>query len=375
MESTACTPSPGQAAVALPAGAFYLPQLDTFRFAAFFMVFICHTFPRSPESYASVLTPTLAKVMSTIVAAGGFGVSLFFALSAYLITELLVRERRTTGALDIRSFYIRRALRIWPLYYAFVLIGFMLQDILPIGPFSPKYLGSLLVFMGNWTIVLYGYPSVSFALLWSLCVEEQFYLVWPAMLKLFSGTSLQTFAIGMLGISVTSRLVFALLDLPFSSVWCATTNHLDSIAVGVLVASGWRPIVGNAPTTAILGFAMIIAAQAIGSIVGEQWGPSFSFPAVSLACGLIISGSLGVKLKSRKLAYLGKISFGLYVFHEVVHAVALHYLIASSPGAQLLRVAIVFAGTLVLAMVSYEFYEKPFLRIKARFAHVASRPA
>src|ERR1700674_1439630 len=95
---------------------FYLPQLDILRFFAFFAVFSVHVAPRAMGSGRGIVVG-LAR-------SGTFGVDLFFALSAYLITELLLRERRIAGHLDVRSFYIRRILRIWPLYFFYLALAF-----------------------------------------------------------------------------------------------------------------------------------------------------------------------------------------------------------------------------------------------------------
>src|SRR5690349_18798650 len=103
---------------------FYSPELDTLRFFAFLGVFIFHSAPRTPGFYAAAGCPAwLSHVLISIFGAGAYGVDLFFALSAYLITSLLLREREATGKLDVRGFYLRRILRIWPLYLSFVVFA------------------------------------------------------------------------------------------------------------------------------------------------------------------------------------------------------------------------------------------------------------
>src|SRR5437660_1432973 len=95
---------------------FYRPELDCLRFFAFFAVFVYHTLSGEPAYYAARHVP-LATLLASAASAGRFGVDLFFLLSAFLITELLVREQEQFGKLDLRSFYLRRILRIWPLYF------------------------------------------------------------------------------------------------------------------------------------------------------------------------------------------------------------------------------------------------------------------
>ena len=111
-----------------------------------------------------------------IGATGAFGVSLFFVLSSYLITELLLREKDLIGGLDVKSFYIRRILRIWPLYFAFLALAVALRWIFP-GQHVTWRAGlwfSLLA--GNWYIVFHGFPSSVIFPLWSVSIEEQFYI-------------------------------------------------------------------------------------------------------------------------------------------------------------------------------------------------------
>ena len=103
---------------------FYHPELDQLRFFAFLMVFLHHAFPHQPEFWTKLGVPgPIAQVLSGIGATGAFGVSLFFVLSSYLITELLLREKELIGTLDVKSFYVRRILRIWPLYFFFLALA------------------------------------------------------------------------------------------------------------------------------------------------------------------------------------------------------------------------------------------------------------
>ena len=104
---------------------FYKPELDALRFFAFLAVLIHHTFPWTPSSYPASLPRFLTGVLAATARAGGYGVDLFFCLSAYLITSLLIREVNASGRLAVAAFWIRRSLRIWPLYFAFVLAAFI----------------------------------------------------------------------------------------------------------------------------------------------------------------------------------------------------------------------------------------------------------
>src|ERR1700721_468056 len=155
---------------------FYLPELDSLRFFAFLAVFLWRLRP-IPGWVIAAPNKNFAETLAIALwQAGEFGGDLFFTLSAFLITELLAREKLQFGSIDIRSFYVRRILRIWPLYFGFLAALYLALAILP-GPHVPwRGLPGFAVFLGNF--VMYGGVLVPLALgiLWSVSLEEQFYL-------------------------------------------------------------------------------------------------------------------------------------------------------------------------------------------------------
>jgi peptidoglycan/LPS O-acetylase OafA/YrhL len=172
---------------------FYLPELDSLRFFAFLAVFICHCF-------------ALAGREGAWSDVGSFGVDLFFVLSAYLITELLLRERRSRGRFDLGRFYARRILRIWPLYFTF-LAGAELAGAVPQGDLAP-----LALFAGNFAYAAWGPPGLAVSSLWSLSVEEQFYLVWPLMMTRLSGRGAVIAGGCIWALSIASRAVMSIAE-------------------------------------------------------------------------------------------------------------------------------------------------------------------
>ena len=171
-----------------PPDRVYFPELDGMRFIAFLLVYLFHQ---------GIPWPVLARLVGDTATRrlqenGGYGVQLFFILSGYLITTLLLREEARYGRIALRAFWIRRILRIWPLYYLIVLIGFFV--IFPFGPqFTvASFLATLkthflpfVLFLGNWSMLLINpIPSDSLSVLWSVCVEEQFYLIVPLLIAL-----------------------------------------------------------------------------------------------------------------------------------------------------------------------------------------------
>src|SRR5215204_5013201 len=121
---------------------FYHPELDVLRFVAFLAVFMHHALPRDARLYIRHgLSPAATQWLLTAKEAGAFGLDLFFALSAYLITELLLREHAKNGSFSVPAFYVRRALRIWPLYFTFLALTiFVIPTIIPAEKFETIYI-------------------------------------------------------------------------------------------------------------------------------------------------------------------------------------------------------------------------------------------
>jgi peptidoglycan/LPS O-acetylase OafA/YrhL len=161
---------------------FYQPELDGGRFYAFLGVFVCHTLPFEAEFYRKLHLP-LPWVWGATVKAGAAGVDLFFALSAFLITSLLLKERQETGEISLKYFYLRRILRIWPLYFLVIALGIVLSHTVANQNLPWYYIAGYLLFVGNWVHAVFGRPeSIAFPL-WTVSIEEQFYLFWPLIVK------------------------------------------------------------------------------------------------------------------------------------------------------------------------------------------------
>jgi peptidoglycan/LPS O-acetylase OafA/YrhL len=366
---------------------FYHPELDLLRFFAFLMVFLHHAFPHEQVFWTNLGVPRLiANVLAAIGATGAFGVSVFFVLSSYLITELLLREKDLIGTLDIRSFYIRRILRIWPLYFAFLALAVALQWILP-GQHVTLRAGlwfSLLA--GNWFIVFHGFPSSVIFPLWSVSIEEQFYITWPAVVRRAGETTMLVIAGLLLAVATATRIYLGLHHVGESDAWCNTFVQLDPIVIGILLAVWLR---GEIHRLSRLGRAALM----LGGITGLAMGSMYfgikndpltttrlvlGYPSVAIGGGLLLLSVLRVKDGGsvRPLVYLGRISYGLYVFH-VLGLLISNHLVSDQTGSlwrYALRVGVGLAATILMAAISYRWLETPFLRLKQRFTHVLSRP-
>jgi peptidoglycan/LPS O-acetylase OafA/YrhL len=379
------------AAIAAPAEitsktkSFYRPELDALRFFAFLAVFLFH-FNRPVDLYVQHGIPRVVALTATSLIQGGvFGVDLFFVLSAYLITELLIREKEVCGSLDVGGFYVRRILRIWPLYFAY--IGLALIPFLnPNHALSWRQAAAFLLLAGNWSIMIWGWPLHSIVgPLWTVSIEEQFYLLWPPIVRNLSRHRLATAAICMLAISTCTRIAAVAAHGGMNAVWCNTLARLDPMAMGILAASILHGGVPNLNRFVRLG--MLIAGVVPLAIVANvwrihepvrlEWIPTLvGFPVVAASCTCILLATLGVGFNiPRPLLYLGKISYGLYVFHPLGNILSGILIPVHTAMIQLaLRPVVAFVLTVLLASLSYKLLEKPFLILKKRFTHVDSRP-
>ena len=355
------------------------------RFFAFFAVFLYH-FIRPTELYVRHGIPrAVAAFGNGLIEGGVFGVDLFFVLSAYLITELLLREKEECGSLDVRGFYLRRILRIWPLYFFY--IGLALLPIFNQShAFTWRHAAAFVFLAGNWSIIAWGWPLPSIVgPLWTVSIEEQFYLLWPPIVRKLSRERIVWAAAVMLVISNLTRVSMVAIHGGMNSVWCNTLGRLDPIVAGILMAAFLR---GRIPRFSLpVRLAMICCGIAPLAVVANywhihepqklEWIPTLvGFPVVAVSCALIVVATLGIPLRfPRWLVYLGKISYGLYVYHALGNVLSDRIIPVHNSFLQLaFRPVSALAITIALAATSYAFLEKPFLRLKQRFAHIDSRP-
>jgi len=402
---------------------FYHPELDVLRFSAFFLIFIHHSIPHDPAFYARLgVAPMLSAVLCALGSAGAFGVELFFLLSAYLVTELRIRERALRGQVDLKSFYIRRLLRIWPLYLFFLAFAWALQWIVPGQHIGWRAGLAFLLLAGNWWVVFVGFPSSVIFPLWFISLQEQFYLFWPATMRKLSARGMLIVSVLMLVVASLTRWYLALRHTWESRLWANTFVQLDAIALGIILAV---LLAGRAPRLAPLhraalylgGFTCFLLAGSYFVIKGDPLTVSrvlLGYPVAAIgAVALFLAtlrpqpegdphpltgdphpltgdphppavGECGEQVRPRiwpqwatsPLIYLGQISYGLYVFH-IIGLMTSDYTVQhqdSSLGRYLFRNATAFAVTVVLASISYRWFETPFLTLKQRFTRVLSRP-
>jgi peptidoglycan/LPS O-acetylase OafA/YrhL len=318
----------------------YRPALDGLRGLAIAMVLLGHG--RIPGWHAP----------STV------GVTLFFVLSGFLITTLLIEERERTGRIDIVAFYKRRARRLLPALFAFLAVMAVLlaaRGVDVVGTIVPPIL-----YYANWVLVLGGeLPLVGHT--WSLSVEEQFYIVWPAMLiVLLAVGQYRRLAIGLLLATVAvAAWRFILWDSStIERIARATDTRADALLIGCAVAFLFAIRARTVPGWAVLvAVAMVGTAMAIELAI-VRYAIGLSLTAVGGAVLVALAASRGVRvLEWRPLVWLGSISYGLYLWQTPTIAIA-RRAIEPEP----LGVVIGIAAAVALATLSRRFVEMPFLR-------------
>jgi peptidoglycan/LPS O-acetylase OafA/YrhL len=370
---------------------FYFPELDAIRFFLFWGVWGYHALPRQESAYTEHHIPAaLASLIASILKAGMASLDVFFILSAFLITELLLREKEFRGVPDLKAFYIRRLLRIWPLYFFMIALAGFLSIFDRSQPLGWAYALSFLLFAGNWIMVFRGFPRAQIiGPLWSVSFEEQFYLVWPLVVRRASKRTLCHIAFGLLIVAALARLILLVKQTGGETIWYNSFARLDSIACGILLA-----VVFHGRPTLRVGLAKRLALLLVGIsawlIVGLRCGlldsvPTLlggmiGYPLMSLGGVAIFLSVLGAAqdglpfLKYPWLVYLGKISYGLYAYHFLGLQLSQRLLTGyhhshSWTLSWLGSLAITFS----LAAASFRWLESPFLRLKqSKFTHIPS---
>ena len=290
------------------------------------------------------------------------------------------------------SFYIRRLLRIWPLYLFFCLVMILLtlhRGILTHQDLGLRSIG-LLTFTDNLISAKESYNQIAYsAHLWTLSYEEQFYLAIPLLLSYIlrlQNSHVTRLLISLTIVGLSARAVLILLAVPHPAIWVLPVSHFESILLGVAVALGYfdaifskLPVV--VPICLAGAFLWILLISPSLSVISWYLIPGY------ILVGLISSLAIHVVcrtnqskwmkfLKWKSLVFLGKISYGLYVFHllglSIGEYVTKNWFFTQNWTAQLLISLII---TVALATISFTFLERPFLKLKKRFEIIHSRPA
>lgn len=362
-------------AAARPTG--YLRQLDALRTVAVAMVIATHWLPKSTTFWFN----------------GGFGVKLFFVTSGFLITGILLEARKKAEeagferASVLRNFYVRRFLRIFPLFYATLALIYFLHV-----QAVRDFIWWLVAYLGNIVIAYHGGWVDGIAHFWSLAVEEQFYLVWPVLMLFTPRRLLMPLIASAIVFAQLFRLILFLEGINRITVGVLPFASLDTLGLGAMLALVWQKadVEGGAKALRILSVASIAGCIGFFVLHIANWlgrTPAYCSWIMTgtdalTAFGIVwltvrgIRGPLGWAMNSAPLVYLGRISYGLYILHpfmpgivvRVAHALRLPDLSRLSPN---LHLALNFAVLIAVCSLSWHFFEKKLNDLKRFFPYVS----
>jgi len=357
----------------------YDPAIDFIRFLAFFGVFFTHFINRGGNAIQVDENQWWNNnLIQRISDFGGQGVTLFFGLTGFLLGRLLIREFSETGTISVKSFYLRRILRIWPLYIVFIALCGFLNLFANSPTLTRKEIPYLGTFTYNWGQIFGDLPGTMATITWSISVEEQIYLIFPLFFLLFVKKSARRFANILIIVGVINVLgCLYFWDQPAERF---TPAFLLPVGVGLLTAcfedqflqakvNSWISLV-----LLILVFAYIITFRDIAThfIFLTFIGSALLMPAL-----LYITRSCRLDSRNyliRGIIYVGRRSYGCYLFHWAIWTIMVGRQIFSSGsgGFSLIGVLVGFLSTIGVSAVSYKYFESPFLAYRKRFQKVVS---
>lgn len=343
----------------------YMPQLDALRALAVLAVMVHHFLPVDRD------------IPTDYITLGFLAVRLFFVLSGFLITGILLNYRSDARGNALRRFYLRRVLRIFPIYYLTLFVALALQ-VRPIqqgafwhltylsnyvAPFHPEWMG----------------PASHF---WTLAVEEQFYFVWPFIILFVPRRHLARTIVGTIALAVVFRaFVLFILSTSIDTVGVFTVATIDSLGGGALLAlfhydeklrdrlpglMKWFLIAG----VSILTLTTLLYIYKIGYRIVHTilcLGVSFVFVVLVEKTARGFKGKTKTVMENPVVLYVGRISYGLYVYHNFMLAIVLYYLLkwTAVPDYRLVAV-LATVSTFATAIVSWHVIERPLAQLKNR---------
>lgn len=318
---------------------------------------------------------------------GQNGVFLFFVLSGFLITYLLLEEKQVNNSISVKKFYTRRILRIWPLYFIIVIIGFaflpLVYNSFPDFFSSQKYYNEKIeniVYGKNLMLFLFFFSNVAMRIFspvagasqsWSVSVEEQFYFIWPWIVKFFSKNLYFVLTIIIVVINLILYKINSFNNYPIFKIFISSF-HIDFMAIGGISAVFYRSNIQlverfyNNKSIGVLIFISLLI----------HLFYKVSNLTLSITFVLLIILFIEKKVKIKLFNQLGKWSYGIYMYHPVVmyfSFAAVHKLnLNSFVYNNILYYILIISLTVLISFLSYKYIELFFLKVKHKFSPIVS---
>ncbi len=391
--------------------AFYLPELDGLRTVGFFYMFMAHSsvIPQQPNTHFF-----LVDAYNVFVKWGVIGLDMFFVLSGYLITTLLLKERLKNGNISLPLYFKRRMLRIWPLFYLVIFVGafvipFVSTKHLDMTLYK-KFLCDIFIpmffFLGNYALIFKAWTlqaltaGLNFPLanlfrpLWSVCSEEQFYLTWPFIVrKVKSWKTLTLTIVGLTIMSMGFRLYFQQYSLTHTrGIWTPSDFYhyntlcgLDTLMSGALIATIqlqrpdlWKKICKMGAPIAVSAFAILASMIAF---LPEPTNSIFIVPmylAIALLCGMVLIGTMSWAPLQKFLslfAGIGKTTYGMYLVHHPIIMLTESYMrgklhMVYNEQFFVIRFGVSLILTVLMGQLLYRTIEKRLEALRKKYARI-----
>jgi peptidoglycan/LPS O-acetylase OafA/YrhL len=370
-----------------------IPTIDGLRAFAILAVILLHSTTRNP------LDGPFSRALERATAPGWAGVDLFFVVSGFLITGILLNTK--TRPHFFRNFYLRRILRIFPAYYfTLVVVLWVMPLFLPTSSSEIREIlhrqGWLWAYASNLSVLIHPKSGWAWSWLsldhaWSLAVEEQFYVLWPFLVYFAETGTLKRIAAGIVVLSPPLRIAMLHFGATPAAVYCFTFCRFDGLAMGSLLAVYVRSGPSLTETRRLIpkllfGGGLLLSAVFLKEPQASAFGPWVEIVGLS-ALGVLCSGIVLAAVVAEKgskverlltlpaLAFIGRYSYGMYLFHGVLEPFlkkgfpfdGIARVTHSAAFAHLLLQACAVAAATVAAYVSWHVIERPFIAMKERF--------